>query len=272
MLFLPAPGCGGFMDNKNRATEISAESFWKVLLQRWWILLLVGAISFGAMFLYSTLTFTPKYESKAEIYILYQGSEDDKAATDYQVSLLIVKDCTYMLKSRKVIDTVIANLQEKYNDMDYLTYAGLVASISTNNPEELRFLEVSVKAKSNTHAKLIIDELCAVGVETINDNMRNEEQAHVYSLGTLPGEEEYCNSPSPIKMLLISAALVALLYIVFVVIHLHNDRIGSQEEIESRLNVIVLADIPDAYDTKHRHVHYYSKYSRGVNNAKEERK
>ena len=261
------------MDNENRSTEISVESFWKILLQRWWILLLVGVLSFGAMFFYSTLTFSPKYESSAQIYVLYQGDGDKKnEATDYQVSLLIAKDCTYMLKSREVIDNVIKNLQAKHDDMSYLAYESLVGSINTNNPEETRFLEVSVQAKSNVHAKRIIDELCTVGVETINDNMRNEEQAHVYSFGTLPGENEPCNKPSPLRTALISLALVVVLYAVFVVIYIHNDRIGSQEEIERRLKVIVLAEIPDAYDTKRRHDNYYSRYSRIQNGVKEERK
>lgn len=241
------------MDAENNTITITPASLLKVLTKRFWILLIVGVLSFAVMFLYTSLTFVPQYESTGRLYILRQpGENDSQQNADYQVSLLVTADCAQILKDHVVVDAVIEEL-----GLD-MTYEQLSRNIAVENPAETRILYVTITAGDPAGAKNIADKVCEIGADVIT-NLMGEDQAKFYGEGKL--SDEPSNTPSVLIMGLISLALMLVVYAVFYILFMGNDHIGSGESIEERLNVSILGDIPNA-NRRNKGRGYYGHYGK----------
>ncbi len=238
------------MEAENSTLNISAQILIKVLVKRFWILLIIGALSFGIIFSYTMLTFVPEYESTGRLYVLRQRGEDDSQQNaDYQVSLLVAADCTHILKDHIVVDAVIDELDLK------MSYKKLSDSISVYNPEETRILYVTVTAGDPEDAARIVDSVCSIGARVITDLM-GEEQAKFYGKGEVVKTPS--NQPSVLLIALISVAIMVVVYGVWVLILSQSEHIGAGDSIKERLGVAVLGDIPNA----NRRGKFYGRYGK----------
>ncbi len=233
------------MEVEKKNTEITAAILWKVLVKRWCILLIVGIVSFALMFAVSYLTFEPKYESTAKLFILRGNTiNGDKIIDDnnYVVAGLVAKQCEELLHERIVMETVLEELKAEGLDLK-ISWNELEKSMTTELAEDSWNLSVSVKADTPEKAARIADKICEVGERMIEEVLL-EDHAQFYQ----PGEviKTPCNKPQPLLMAVISLGIMIVLYVVFVFTFIRNDYIGSTFEIEKRLGVVVLGSIPDA--------------------------
>ena len=230
------------MEVENRNIDISFMTLWKVLVKRFWILLIVGIVSFVAIFAWSHLTYVPKYQATAKIFILRQMAEGQTSNDNaYVVSEMITQDCNDLLKGRTVLQATVDKLQ-----LD-MTWEDLGKLVTTEIPEESRNLSVSVVAASPEEAVTIVNTLCTIGEETI-ETVLGEKHARFYEPAVL--ETEPYNTPSLLMNLVIAFGITLVLYVIFVVIFARNEYIGDVTEIERRLGIVVLGDIPDASSAK----------------------
>lgn len=237
------------MEAENRSINISVATLWRVLVKRVWILLAVGIVSFVAVFAWSHLTYTPQYQATAKIFILRQMAEGQTSNDNaYVVSEMITQDCNDLLKGRTVLQKVVDELGLE------MTWEQLGACVKTQIPEESRNLSVSVVAASAEEAVAIVNTLCSIGEATIFEVL-GEKHARFYEPAVL--EEEPCNRPSLLLNLLIAFGAVLVLYIVFVVMFARNEYIGDLNEIEKRLNIVILGDIPNVNSGKSTDGYYY---------------
>lgn len=235
------------MNETKNTIEISVKELWDVFVQRLVILVLVAVIAVFGSFLFDRITYEAQYESTASMYILRDNASMSTSTADayneFNLALKMVNDCTYMLKSRTVLEAVIDEL-----GLDY-TYEQLYKRISTENPENTRILEVTVQGDSAEQAKRIVDRLCEIGQANIDDAM-GFSQITLYEYGNLP--EKPCNKTGLTMFLIIGVAAAILTYGVFLVIYLLDDRIRSEEDIERYLGLTVLGEIPDLTDSRKR--------------------
>ena len=119
---------------KNNAIlrEITLKDIWDIFVRRLWVMFLAAVIAMSGLFAYVQLTYTPRYQSTATLYILNLDNEDSVSSTynSFTLALKVVNDCTYLLKSHTVLDEVIDELE-----LD-ISYGELYNSVSTSNPEE----------------------------------------------------------------------------------------------------------------------------------------
>ncbi|MBQ9784890.1 MAG: hypothetical protein IJW29_05270 [Clostridia bacterium] len=256
------------MEVEKKKAEITTAILWKVLVKRFCILLIVGIVSFALMFAVSHLVFVPKYESTAKLFILRGntiGSDQIIDDNNYVVAGLVAKQCEELLHERVVMEEVLAELKAEGLDLN-MTWRELEKSMTTELAEESWNLSVTVKADSPEKAARIADKICEVGEAKIAEILR-EDHAHFYQ----PGEviKTPCNQPQPLLMALISLGIMIILYMIFVYMFVRNDYIGSIAEIEQRLGVSVLGDIPDAEKIGKKYGTYHKSYGA---DAKEETK
>ena len=222
--------------------EISLRDFWNVFIRCWWIVAVAAIIVAAAFKIYDRMTYIPYYKSTATLYILKDNAKNGETErtlsnTDFTLALNVVNDCDYLLKSHLVLDEVIEDLH-----LD-ISYGALKGSISTKNPENTRFLEVSVSNLSAKEAKKIVDKICDVSVEKCFDVMGLKQLNHCeygnlnYAPYNVTGSSRY---------LLIAAVIALLIYAAFFLVYLFDNSISSDEEIENVLHLTVLGDIPDA--------------------------
>ena len=244
------------MNQTEQVQEIDLKELWDLFVQRLPIILLAAVIAAAGFFAIVTVTYEAEYSSTATLYILRQNEDTQSAATAYNeinLAAKVVNDCTHMLKSRSVVQTVIDELGLN------MTYSQLYNKISTSNPSDTRILEVVVRAESPELAKQIVDRLCEIGQEKIAAAM-GYQQVNLFEYGTLPVNPS--NRTGLKTYALVGAVAAVLTYAVFVVVHLLDDRIRSDEDVERLLGLSVLADIPDL-NAVHKNKYGYSGYGYG---------
>lgn len=237
---------------------INIKDLWEIFLRRLWIILLVGILAFSAFCTFKTVTYDPKYSSSATIYILQQNQAETKDVyDDFNLALKVVNDCSHLIKSHSVLDTVINKLE-----LD-MSYKALYNNVKITNPADTRILEIEVISDSPQLAKEIVDEICTVGTEKITETM-GFKQVHFYERGILNNNP--CNQTSLIVYLFIGFAAMFLTYAVFVLIYLFDDKLHTDEDIKNHLDLSILGDIPYVGDTKNKKrgnmAYYRSKYYR----------
>lgn len=226
------------MNQNSNDRIVTLRDLWNILMQRMVILIVVAALVAACGYIFAKVTYKPVYKSTATLYILRDGEHSPstigEANTEYTLALKVVNDCTYLLKSRSVVNQVISE-----NGLQ-MTYEQLSKKITTNNPTSTRILEVTVAADDPELAKKTVDSLCAIGEAKILDAM-GYDQVNVYEDGTLPKRPS--NPVSLLLYLILGAAAAAVVFVGFVLAFLIDDRIRSEEDIKRYLGLSILGDI-----------------------------
>lgn len=251
------------MNQNSNDRIVTLRDLWTILRQRLVVLVAVAVLVSSCGYLLARLTYKPVYSSTATMYILrdmdHSSSTVGEANTEYVLALRVVNDCTYLLKSRAVVDQVISDLR-----LD-TTYEALAANISTNNPTSTRVLEVTAKAGTPQQAKAVVDSICAIGEVKIAEAM-GYDQVNVYEQGTLA---KYPSNPVSLMLYaIIGLAAAAVVYVCFVLAFLIDDRIRTEEDIQRYLGLSILGDIVNVNDEhKSRYGYGYGKKP-GINTKK----
>lgn len=253
------------MEQQTAVRTVTLRELWEIFLQRVWIIVLAAVLVSGGAFLFDRITYVPKYESTATLYILRQNeSTTASSSDDFSLALKVISDCDYILKSHPVLDGVIEELA-----LD-ISYDRLSKNISTSNPENTRILEVTVVSSSPEEAKRIVDSICEIGTRKIDAAM-GSDQVNLYEYGIL--DPEPCNTTGLSVFALVGIAAAILAYVIFVTAYLLDDRIRTEEDIERYLGLSLLGDIPNADESKKGRAGYYSAYGygRNISRRKEEK-
>ena len=246
--------------NNNESTfesieyNIDFKALFDLFVKRLPVLILAAAIAVGVFFAYDTFTYVPEYESTAVLYALKQASDGSEASnSDFSLGLSVTTDCTILLKSHSVLEEVIRELDLKtsYND--------LYKAVTTSNPSNSRILNVVVKSDSPENAKRIVDKICEIGVEQI-ENAMGFRQVNFYERGTLNSRP--CNRTSVTVYLAIGVAAAVIVYLIFAAKLIFDDRINSDEDIEKYLDLAIIGVIPDANATSGKKYGRYGRYGK----------
>lgn len=231
--------------NEINGKMITLKDLWDEFVRRLAVMVLAAVIAAVGFFAVDRITYEARYESTASMYILRENgsasSNTSDAYNEFSLALKVVNDCSYMLKSRTVVEQVISEL-----GLDY-SYSELYKLIHTENPENTRILEVTVESSSPEQAKRIVDRLCQIGQEKINDAM-GASQINLYEYGNLPAKPS--NKTGITTFVLVGIVAAVVTYGVFLVRMLLDDRIRTEEDIERVLGVSVLGEIPDMEDSR----------------------
>ena len=127
------------MNQTNNTKPLTLKDLWYIFVQRIIIIALVAIITTVCSYGIARSQYKPQYASVATLYILrsneYQNSSSNEISDELSLALKVVADCTYILKSRTVINHVIDELDLNTN------YSQLYKKISTNTPHNTRILE-----------------------------------------------------------------------------------------------------------------------------------
>lgn len=194
--------------------------------------LLCGCL-YGA---YTAFLIDPVYTSTASILVLSKETTLTSIA-DLQLGSQLAADYQVLIKSTSVMEDVIDAL-----DLE-MTPEALRASITINNPEDTRILEVSVVNTDGELAKKITDKVAEVSSEYIGDKME-VVPPKIIEKGKIPTVQ---TSPSMTKNILIGF-LAGIVLCIICVLTVMDDTIKSEDDVEKYLGVPVLASVPDRKD------------------------
>ena len=252
------------MDKNETGRVVTFKDLWNLFVQTFMIIAAVALAGTVLFFAAMRITYDPRYESTATLYILRQSESTSSgdASNEFSLALKLVNDCTYFLKSHVVLDQVIEDL-----DLN-MTYKQLYNSVSTHNPDNTRILEITVEANSPEQAKLIVDQICQIAPEVIEEAM-GYEQVHLFEngiLNTVPS-----NQTGILVYMLIFVMLAVLTYGGFLIGYLLDDRLRTDEDVEKILGVSILGNIPDA-NTPHQDGYGYYAYGHHSSGGNKQRR
>ena len=241
------------MDTQESTREITFSDLWGVFVQHLFPIALAGILVCLGAYFGSRALVAPRYNSTATLYVLKQSNEDYVyTSSDFSLALNVVNDCSYMIRSRAVLEDALREV-----DTD-LSYGALHSSLSTSNPSGTRVLEISVKTDNPALSKQLVDKICTIAAQKISAAM-GFEQVSVYEYGTL--EAAPCNRLGVTKCVLFGVAMAVLIYGIYLIVFLMDDRIRSEEDVLKYLNLSVLATIPNSEDSRRRGNRYSRYYS-----------
>ena len=202
------------------------------------VFIVVGAIVVGAIvFAYNTFLVKPTYTSTTSMYVLNRNSTDSNGlnTSDLSVANYLTKDYVQMIRSRTVVENVIASL-----DLD-MTVNGVLEELTVNSQTDTRIIQISITDGDPYRARDIANMLRIKAAEHIK-NVMNIEAVNVVDEANVPSTK---TGPKTLRNTLIGGFIGALLVAAyFIVLYLMDDKINTAEDVESYLGLSVLGQLP----------------------------
>ena len=152
------------MNNREQVNEeatIDLGALFSAIWDKIVIIILAGVALACVAFLGTKLFITPTYDSTTKIYVV--NSQTDSAITysDVQLGSQLTKDYMELVKSRPVVEGVIAELGLED------TYEELCSKISVANAADTRILAITVTDENPRMAQNIANQLRGAVAEQI---------------------------------------------------------------------------------------------------------
>ena len=222
-------------DNRDDVIEIDLVELLGVILHNLWIIIVSGVIFAAVALLVSYFIITPKYESVTKIYVISKTNADTMTYSDLQAGSTLTKDYKELVKSRPVLEEVIAEtgIDVELKDLE--------EQITVEVPQDTRIVSITVEDKDPYEARIIADSVRIAASKHIQEVM-DTEAVNVVEEASLPIEK---SSPSILKNTAIGYAVGLFLAIAIVIInYIMDDTIKTPDDVEKFLGVSVLGSIP----------------------------
>ena len=211
--------------------------FWEKRVQ---IILLIAV--FAVVGVIYTLGFvTPKYQATTSLLLATNsaqsaaGTDSSITTSDVTLNSKLVSTYSKLVKSDKVVRTVISNLSLKMEE------STLKKIVSVTAAEDTEFIEISVKYEDPALATKIANEIAKVFIENVKE-FYGVENVHVVDAAEVPQAPYNINHVKDIIIFAFIGAVVAVMYVF--VLNMLDTTIKSEEDIEKISGLTVLATIP----------------------------
>ena len=222
-------------DNRDDVIEIDLVELLGVILHNLWIIIVSGVIVAAAALLVSYFIITPKYESVTKIYVISKTNADTMTYSDLQAGSTLTKDYKELVKSRPVLEEVLAEtgIDVELKDLE--------EQITVEVPTDTRIVSITVEDKDPYEARIIADSVRIAASKHIREVM-DTEAVNVVEEASLPIEN---SSPSILMNTAIVYAVGLFLAIAIVIInYIMDDTIKTPDDVEKFRGVRVLGSIP----------------------------
>lgn len=221
-------------NERNDEIEIDLKELFFVLLGKIWVIILATALGLGIAAGYTVAFVKPVYTSTSTLYVLTKSTSITSLA-DVQMGTSLTQDYKVFITSRPVAEKVIEDLK-----LD-TTYGAFISNVTVENPQNTRFLNITVKNHDAYMAKTIVDKLTDVAASRMAEVMETKAP-NVMDYGHIA---EHQASPSLTKNAAIGAVLGFILAVgIIIILYLMNDAIHTTEDVEKYLGMNTLGIIP----------------------------
>lgn len=235
---------------KNDEIEIDLKELFFYLLGRAGYMLGAGAALAALALAVTVFLISPKYTSTTSMYVLNRQTGEGITNSDLQSSTYLTQDYMELIKSRTVVETVIAEL-----NLDR-TYLNLLESMSVSAKSDTRIISISVTDEDPYLARDIANAIREAAAVQIQQVMKTEA-VNVVDEANIPTVK---SSPSTKKNVLLAGILgVILVAGWFTVLYLMNDKIVTADDIEHYLGLGILGQMPLNEEEWNQHKHRKTK-------------
>ncbi len=207
-----------------------------IVLKKWWLILLFVVIAGGTSYYVTDNYITPTYEAKSKLFI---GKEADLLGEislgELQLDNKLVVDYRELLKTRLVTEEVIQELGLN------ITTSQLVDNLSVETISDSRFINIIYVDTTPEVAQAITNKLAEVLVDSVQEII-GIKNVQIVDAAITP-----ISPIAPSKVMNVAIAVVLggmlALFVIFI-LHLIDNTIKKEEQLEKKLGVPVLGVIP----------------------------
>ena len=253
-------------DEMKNEIEIDVRSLFATILNRLFVIILIGILVGGVAFVYTKFFISPQYVATTKVYILSKQDPDQKTLTtsDIAFASYLAKDYETLLTTRPVLQEV-----KKELNLDMSTDE-LEKMITVNVETDTRIMEISVTNTDPKLAKKIADKVREVANERLKVIMDDLEPVRSVDEAELPTTPASPNVKRNTMMGFIAGFGISLL--VVIILFILDDTIKTPDDIEKRLGVSVLAAIPLKSEESSRRSSYGYGYGSSAPKDKKKKK
>lgn len=199
----------------------------------WIILAVLLVIGIGNG--YKAITRKPLYNSDTTIILVSSNNQNNANYTELQVNKNLVSTYTEIIKSRKVLEPVIENLELGYS------YGELKSNVSVAAVGDTQLIKISVSDKTSYKAMVIADEIAKVFIEEVKDiyKLDNVKVVDKAVIATKPYNINYIKD----NLIFLAIGIVLSGGVIFI-IYYFDTTIKTSEEIENKLGLTVIGNVP----------------------------
>ena len=210
----------------------------KQLLRMFWkkrvLIILCTLLGIIIGYVFNAFFTTPKYKATATFLLSNSENAEDSTITANEVTLnsKIINNYTELAKSDAVLDEVMTRLKMVTSKSE------LKNSISIKVKKDTEFVELSVTLADKENAATIANEIIKVLEEKVK-TIYNMENLRIVDLAKTPVAP---SNISPAKYAAIGGAIGLVIAIaITLILQMLDDSIGDVDELESKMNLPVLA-------------------------------
>lgn len=256
--------------NEDSEREINIIPLLKEMLKKLWLMVLVGLIVGGAVFVGAKMLIKPTYRSGFTAYVNNKQSKENSdylTSSDVSASKQIVQTYQKILTSNTILTAAAQSL-----DVDS-TYAILQGKVTTEIKDETEIISVYVV---DTDPQFAYDYAQAIS-KTAPQYMAQIVEGSSMKIIDYPEYSDSRFKPNYIRFGLIGFLIGVVLVAVFVIIrYFLDDTVKTENDIESRYTIPILGVIPDISRASNNRsdYYYYSQESKETkeNNSESEHK
>lgn len=219
--------------------EIELKEILEYYLKKTPVIILMTILVILIGYLYIEYYQIPMYHGKTTIILIQRDditiNDLNKTENQLNINEKLVATYSEIIKSRRVLEQVINNLSLKK------TYDELEEKVSIDSVSETSIIEITVSDKNNEQAAIIANEIASTF---------KEEIVKIYNLENVSIIDEAIIETKPyninlIKQLIICGIIgVAIACILIFIIYYFDTTIKNKKEIETKLNLPVLGEVP----------------------------
>ncbi len=203
----------------------------------WIILTILLVVGLGNT--YRIFTREPLYKSDTSIILVSSTNQTTANFNDIQANRNLVTTYTEIIKSRKVLEPVIENLE-----LDY-SYGTLKSNVSVGAIGDTQMIKISVSDRNPKKAQRIADEIAEVFMNEVKDIYQLENVRVVDS--AVAENKPYNINYIKDNIIFVGIGFVISCGIILLVFYF-DTTIKTSEEIEEKLGLTVIGMVPKMRD------------------------
>lgn len=223
------------MQRGGNMEEFDISEFLKYYLSK--ISIVVGAILIGviASWYYTSNMQVPMYKSETSLVLTRSDNNTTITQSDISLNKNLVATYREIIKSRRILTKVIDDL-----DLD-MTEAKLKKKISVTSANDTELILITVKDRDSKQAKDIANEIATIFKDEITS---------IYNIENISIVDKAVEASDPYNISVLKQYVIGfgLGFIIgsgiVTMIFYFDDTIKNQEDIENKIGVSVLAQVP----------------------------
>jgi len=221
--------------------EIDLKELWDYFKGKvmWVLIAIILFVAIGNI--YTILRRVPMYRSSTTIVLVSENRTESYNTNELQLNKNLVSTYSEIIKSRKVLEPVIQNL-----NLDY-SYGDLKNNVTVSSVTNTEIIRISVGDKDPNTATKIANEIA---------NVFATEIQQIYKLNNVSVVDKAVADLNPYNvnfikdnLIYVAAALVLSCGIIFICFYF-DTTIKTSEEIENKLGLTVIGIVPKVHMEK----------------------